>query len=285
MGLDREASLEKVERENVNQGRVRYTITYDPQLPKIPAILHKNWKVMVNSDQRLKKAFEKPPMACLKRGPNLSDSLVRARLPPKIGRGGNRAGDGEHLFVTGLASDKKSKVTQVTIYHNGMTINIKQPITCRDSYCLYVLSCKKPGCMKQYGGLTSRPVYIRFAEHLHDIRYGIVTSPVGLHWQEPGHTLDHLEFIAAAMNSKLTATDKCDKQTWAILVAMSTSHMQIFNRTLWTWESFFIAYCYLKNFKTVLLFQNFLMMALKMLKIIKKIWKSYVVFLKFEGLW
>ena len=50
--------------------------------------------------------------------------------------------------------------------------------------------------MKQYGGLTSRPVYIRFAEHLHSIRYGINTSPVGLHWLEPGHTLDHLEFVA-----------------------------------------------------------------------------------------
>ena len=106
---------------------------------------------------------------------------------------------------TGLASDKKSKVTQITIYHNGMIINIKQPITCRDSYRLYVLSCKKPGCMKQYGGLTSRPVYIRFAEHLHDIRYGIATSPVGLHWQEAGHTVDHLEFIAV---EKLGTRDK-----------------------------------------------------------------------------
>ena len=85
-------------------------------------------------------------------------------------------------------------MTKVTIYHNGMTIPIKQTITCRNSYCLYVLSCKKPGSMKQYGGLTSRPAYIRFAEHLHDIRYGIVTSPVGLHWREPGHTVEHLEF-------------------------------------------------------------------------------------------
>ena len=57
---------------------------------------------------------------------------------------------------------------------------------CHDSYYLYVLSCKKPGCMKQYRGLTSRPTYIR---------YGIVTSPVGLHRREPGNTVEHVEFI------------------------------------------------------------------------------------------
>ena len=34
-GLDREKSLEKVEREETNQGRVRYTITYDTRLQRL----------------------------------------------------------------------------------------------------------------------------------------------------------------------------------------------------------------------------------------------------------
>ena len=96
---------------------------------------------------------------------------------------------------TGPAADKKTTVTQVKIHHSGLTLEIKEPITCRDSFCLYILSCLKPGCLVQYGGMCSRPVYLRFAEHLADIKSGNTACPVGKHWQEPGHTLEHLEFM------------------------------------------------------------------------------------------
>ena len=62
MKLDRDNVLDKVIRQdNTNRSRVRYTITYDPKLPNISSILTKNWKVMVESDQRLSKAFPTPP--------------------------------------------------------------------------------------------------------------------------------------------------------------------------------------------------------------------------------
>ena len=84
--MDREETIEKVIREhNKNKGRVRYTITYDPKLPHLPAILSKNWNVLVDSDRRLNKAFPAPPMASLKRGPNLQDKLIRARVAPLLG--------------------------------------------------------------------------------------------------------------------------------------------------------------------------------------------------------
>ena len=48
--MNREETLEKVVREDKkNRGRVRYTITFDPKLPHLPAILSKNWNVMVDS--------------------------------------------------------------------------------------------------------------------------------------------------------------------------------------------------------------------------------------------
>ena len=141
MGLDRDASLEKVQREDQkNGGRVRYTITYDSKLPHLPQILSKNWRVMVQTDQRLKKAFPAPPMACLKRGPNLQDKLVRARLPPRLGRpGSSRLADGQRpgfrcckagrrscsmCPYTGPASDSRTVVTEVTIKHSGKVIPI-----------------------------------------------------------------------------------------------------------------------------------------------------------------
>ena len=114
-----------------------------------------------------KKAFHAPPMACLKRVPNLQDKLVRARLPKGLRKrqGGSRQQVGRVAGFscckagrqscslcpfTGAAADKKTVVKQNTIHHSGLTIPIKQVITCRDTYCQYLLSCKKPGCQQQY---------------------------------------------------------------------------------------------------------------------------------------
>ena len=80
MELERDAVIDKVVRnDDKNKGRVKYTITFDPKLPKISSILSRNWKVMVQTDERLVNAFTKPPMACLRRGPNLQDELVTER--------------------------------------------------------------------------------------------------------------------------------------------------------------------------------------------------------------
>ena len=112
-------------REDKNLGRVHYTITYDPKLPHLPAILGRNWRVMVDTDPRLTRAFPKPPMVCLKRGKNLREELVRAQLPPRLGRVDTRAAEGRKAGFTsckagrrecsmcpftGPAADKKTRV-------------------------------------------------------------------------------------------------------------------------------------------------------------------------------
>ena len=155
--LVREKALDKVvQEENKNEGRVRYTIVYDSKLPHLPRILGKNWRVMVESDRRLKQAFPAPPMACLKRGPNLKDMLVRARLPARLGKpAGLRMPASRRPGFTsckagrkscslcefcGPAADRRTVVREVTVVHSGLVIPILQPITCRDSYCQYLLS-------------------------------------------------------------------------------------------------------------------------------------------------
>ena len=165
---------------------------------------------MVETDGRLQKAFPAPPMICLKRGKNLGDKLIKARLPKQIRRGGTRSAQGpEKGFMcckagrkgwslcpfTGPAADRKSRVSKVTIGHSGLVLEIKQPITCRDRYCLYILTCTKPGCGQQYCGMSYRPLFLRFAEHLADTQDPSSTSAVAKHWQEPGHTLQHLQFL------------------------------------------------------------------------------------------
>ena len=204
--MDRDKALEKVEKGVNNSNRVRYTITYDPKLPYISPILFKNWKVMVETDRRLAKPFAAPPMACLKRPVNLSDQLIRSRLST-LQRAGTRGGQvgfrrcpgsrrGCSLCpFTGAAADGKSVVKEVRVNNTGQVINVKQNITCRDDYVLYVLSCTKPGCMAQYAGQTYRQAYIRFREHLDSIQDSNTTCPVGLHWQLPGHKVEHMEFI------------------------------------------------------------------------------------------
>ena len=107
---------------------------------------------MVESDPRLLKAFPAPPMVCLKRGPNLKDKLIRAKLPEKPGRPGLRQGDGPKAGFrcckggrscslcpfTGAAADRRTIVDKVTINHSGLVLQIKETITCKDTFCLYI---------------------------------------------------------------------------------------------------------------------------------------------------
>ena len=159
---------------------------------------------MLDSDQRLKQPFPAPPMACLRRGPNLAEELIRAKVPrpPKqhvtraavVGfrccTGGKRC---SLCPFSGAASDGRTIIQQVKIHHSGEIVSIKETITCKDSFCKYILTCKR--CKKQYAGLTTRQVYLRFDEHLASIMDPNTTCPVGLHWQEPGHRVQDLEFI------------------------------------------------------------------------------------------
>ena len=135
--------------------------------------------------------------------------MIRSTLPPVPSRIGLRSNKRQVGFkscragrrvcslcpFTGIASDHKSIVGEVKIEHSGLIVPIKEDISCRDSFCLYILSCKKPGCMKQYAGMSTRPLYKRFAEHLANIQDPNSTSSVGKHWQVGGHNVSHLEFI------------------------------------------------------------------------------------------
>ena len=84
---------------------------------------------------------------------------------------------------------------QVTIHHSGIVIPITQNIKCTDVGVLYLLSCTKAFCRKQYIGETGRPVYLWFKDHLDSAEDPLTTTPVGQHFQSPGHTKADMELV------------------------------------------------------------------------------------------
>ena len=202
--LDREQTLARVDR-GQGEDRVRYVVTFDPRLPPIPHILGKTWRTMCDRDRRLKTVFSKPPQASMKKGQNIGDHLLRARLAqePSVqtraatgvrqvgvrccGRGGRRQLCSLCPFL-GAASDPRVVVQEATINHTGEVISIIQNITCTDQGCLYLLSCTKNTCRKQYVGETGRSLYVRFKEHKDSAETADTPCPVGQHFQLPGHS-------------------------------------------------------------------------------------------------
>ena len=209
--LNRSEALKKVDREKKNENRVRYCYTFDKRLPSVAPILVQNWKTMCESDQRLKTIFPNPPMSCVRRGKNLQDELCRARLPKAQGGTNTRSATGNRVvgfrncgamyqkqcrLCPFSTSNGQTVVTEVTIFHSGQIILIRQNITCRDSNVIYILTCLKPECRGiQYLGETGRMAYERFREHLDSAQDPNTTCPVGLHWRLPGHRLEHMQFV------------------------------------------------------------------------------------------
>jgi hypothetical protein len=80
--IGREETLEKVSRENKNEGRVRALFMFDMRLPNLSGIFRKNWQTMVSEDIRLQSVFPQPPMVCYSREKNIREQLCQAKLPP-----------------------------------------------------------------------------------------------------------------------------------------------------------------------------------------------------------
>ena len=84
---------------------------------------------------------------------------------------------------------------EVTIHHSGAVIAITQNMCCTDTGVIYLLSCTKPHCRKQYIGETGRPAYARFKEHLDSSEEPATATPVGQHFQSAGHSKADMEMV------------------------------------------------------------------------------------------
>ena len=57
---------------------------------------------------------------------------------------------------------------------------------------VYLIKCK--WCQVQYVGMTRRALYIRFGEHMFDIRHNKTTS-VAAHFNRYGHSMEDLTIM------------------------------------------------------------------------------------------
>ena len=89
----------------------------------------------------------------------------------------------------------RTVVKQVVIHHSGEVIQIKDDLTCTSESVLYLTSCTKVSCRKQYLGETGNAVYLRYVQHEDSVREVDTTKEVGLHFQLPGHSTADMEMV------------------------------------------------------------------------------------------
>lgn len=205
--LKREEALKKVVRTE-GEKRVRFITTYDPRLPSISKILTQNWKVMVETDGRLLKAFPKPPMVCYKRPPNIKDMLCRSKLPPKrrettsrrMKPGFRRCTKQKNCRLCPFTQLAPGEIRQqVTFKHSGESIPIKSIIDCQTNNILYKLDCMADKCNEiPYLGESMKTAEEKFIGHLNTVNldcYQNTNLPVGRHFRDlPGHSQKDIRF-------------------------------------------------------------------------------------------
>ena len=80
--IPRSRALQKVANSNQTKRPV-YAVTWDPRLPNQSKILGKHWRSMTISSPYMKEVFPEPPLVAYKRQKNISDFLIRAKVPIK----------------------------------------------------------------------------------------------------------------------------------------------------------------------------------------------------------
>ena len=66
--------------EKVKDQKTPFVTKFHPSLPSISKIVRKHWQVMADDDPRLERIFPTPSVVAYKRGKNLRDLLVRAKV-------------------------------------------------------------------------------------------------------------------------------------------------------------------------------------------------------------
>ena len=148
---------------------------YDPWFPTIRSTIHRLWN-RIAEDDVLKQVFPTRPKIAYKRTKNLSDTLVRAKLPTT-----NTVRTTTTLLTpsptlptsdTAIRPCTKNNCkcchnlrqrTEITSYANNKRFPVEGEYTCTTTHVIYMLEC--PICGKQYVGQTTGTIAERLRRH------------------------------------------------------------------------------------------------------------------------
>ena len=173
---------------------------------------------MLYSSGRCKNVFTNLPLVAYRRCQNISDILVRAKLPEPTDQSRSPSGsfrcNKTSCTVCPFIEDDRN---QYTFYSTGQTFKIKSHITCETSNVIYMIQCTK--CNLQYIGETKRRLKDRFNEHRRPIINPFCSytpTAVSRHFLTSGHAEDHL--ILIPLEQLHTSRDSIRKAREAFLI-------------------------------------------------------------------
>ena len=188
--IPREEALKCASRQDT-QNRPVFVVSYDPRLPSISDITRKHWRSMANQDQYLSECFPEPPLIGYKRQRNIRESLIKAKVPEEKQRN-QRSLKGMKKCGKCLAC---SYIQEGKIVKNrNFKWQINRKLDCSSYNIVYIISCQKHNCQKQYIGISDREFRLRIYEHLGYVRNKVRSIATGHHFNLPGHSIDDMKF-------------------------------------------------------------------------------------------
>ena len=130
-------------------------------------------------------------MIAYKRPKNLRDQLTRASLTGPTRCGGFFNCPDLNCLAHPYSTPGNTFTSKVT----GRTYPISQHLTCEDHNIIYLVTCTKPDCGKQYTGESGRKFRKRTDEHIKSINNN-TECPITLHFCSPDHTIEHFSSLA-----------------------------------------------------------------------------------------
>ena len=188
--IPRSEALKRVEKSNTSSRPV-FVVTHNPALPSVPKIMQKHWRVMT-TNPHMKSIFPQPPLIAYKRPSNLSDRLIRAKLPPPPPTRPKRVKAGMFKCNAPCSICPYVKVQkQVKAKHSKAVVHLSKHFDCNTKNIVYIIECKK--CGDQYIGQTLNSLRGRFLDHLGYARREELHKSTDNHFNLPGHKMSDMQ--------------------------------------------------------------------------------------------
>ena len=181
-----------------------FAVTWDPILPNLANMQKKHWRAMVNQDPYLGEAFPQPPLLAYKRQKNISDHLIRARVPPIPKIHPKRKQNGMKKCKRNCLICPYVKEVKI-VKDNNFTWNINNEVNCNTENVVYLIECDITNCKKRYIRETYKKLRDRICEHLGYIRTKKTDKLTGDHFNKPGHSM---------ANMTVTILEKVKSNEW-----------------------------------------------------------------------